>query len=452
MEAYGRAVSFKALLDRNKLNEIQFQEHEQKLRERKQDEADDEVVRQAFEEVKGDLYKLPEKVAGKVSQKRQLAIIKTVDDSRKENLALGKAGIENAKAKAELLGSIAASVTDEPSYLRGIDSAVQKQLITPEQAEQWRAKGWNEQTQAAIGQIAKQAMTAVQIHEAGIKDLESSQKTEKHQAEMPGVKAKSDEEVRGGRPFEMSTEEGTYLVSPATGTSVEAKTPSGQPIKKSKAGGEGTLAGERFDWTKSQAGKKELDDAMKEHDGLQGKEQELHRKRERLGRLMKLNAEAKGKEARSFNALDPEGKEVKEYIATPELQRVFQQQLDETTKQVADLQAAQKKIREKAKVGEFSAPQGVPLSKVSEGAPPQPVIPPAAAMPATAKPTNGQPASQPPAKPAPSAPAAPGQPKTAKKWTVKGVTYAEGQTVRGPGGKLYRVKSVVNGKIQAEPI
>jgi integrase len=417
MESYGRALSLKSLIDRGQMNAITLREHEQKLRERQQDEADDEKVRQAFGELKGDIAKLPEKVAGKVSQKRQLAIIKQVDDWRKENQTIGKDELAIRKSQAERFGSIAASVKDEPSLRRAVGTALAEKLIGPDQAAEWNARPWDDNTKAAIAQLAQQGMSVAEIHAAGIKDLESRQKTEKHETELPGVQAKTAQEIRenvatqlaaaarkgkeeyhrvrgklsydvarqfpedwtdqtgdevlrlgmtpaqeataarGQRPVVQGTEQGTYLIDPGTGKSVEAKTPAGQPIRRQPGAPrtpEGLTVGEE---------KRRFDTGMAEQEKLQAQEQEQHRARVALGRAIKQNDEKK--EGEEFIGADG----VK-YTAGPDTKRALQTKFEGITKKVTELRTRQKKIREQFKVGEFSAPgqrQAVPIDQIMTG-------------------------------------------------------------------------------------
>lgn len=115
--------------------------------------------------------------------------------------------------------------------------------------------------------------------------------------------AEQETAARGARPVVQGTAQGTYLIDIGTGKSVEALTPAGQPIRRPKAGGEGTLAEERLDVQKEAAARKELAEIeTAEYGGgydVEGRSvMGLHETREGLGEILRTGkvTDAKGNE------------------------------------------------------------------------------------------------------------------------------------------------------------
>jgi hypothetical protein len=361
-----------------------------------------------------------------------------VDDWRKENLARGEAELRNRQLKAERFGSIAGSATDAASLRRAVDTALAEGLIAPEQANDWLRKPWDEATQAELKQIQTQALTAAQIQEAGIRDLaeqrnkaEEGRKVEEERRkkglyplQVEELNRKIAEPPASARPVVESTEEGTFLIDPVTGQSVEAKTPKGEPIRKPKAGGEGTIAQDRLKFSKEEAARKELAEIeTAEYGGTDTKGQPtggLHASRVALAETLRSGKVTDDKGAttditdsqRKFykTQFEMQSKTLRQKIQRKyELGAITREQRDQY---LADIDAGSSEVQKNLTTAAKANPAAT-NAWTPQAAPPKtaPASPPISQLmsgaPATAVPAGVAPAAAPPAQPPAPAPAKP---------------------------------------------
>lgn len=123
------------------------------------------------------------------------AVGKSMSEQQEAKYKADKAGNDLREGQAKQFSEILSRVNDEQSYFGGIHMAEQRQLITPEQAKQYREAGWNEKTSAQIKQWGAQAMTYVQSLEQGRQDADEQRK--KNLAPHVLSKAISDADAAG---------------------------------------------------------------------------------------------------------------------------------------------------------------------------------------------------------------------------------------------------------------
>ncbi|HSW50797.1 MAG TPA: hypothetical protein VLH09_11515, partial [Bryobacteraceae bacterium] len=292
-----------------------------------------------------------------------------------------------------------ATATDQDSFNRAVVSAFEEGLIPENQMTAWMQKTWNPQTQAEVGQLAAQSASGRQILEAAMKRADEGRKVEDQARENQQFMETTYQTNRTARRMEnppapqatpviRTTELGTFLIDPQVPAAKEIRTEDNKPIRSSEAGGEGGAARERFDWSRSQAAKSELNAGRKEHDELQTHEQEQHQLKLRIGEATKALGKAIKDKKDTYT-----GSDGKQYPATEQQMNSLKLELEGADRKIADLQRRQRNIREQLGVGEFTsqqAPSGtIPLSQMMSGdaarAPsPQPPAP-APAKPAPAK-------------------------------------------------------------------
>jgi hypothetical protein len=111
---------------------------------------------------------------------------KSLHEQEKGDLDMEKTRIETAAKQAELLGSIAGTITDEASFIRGIHTGLDQGLIKAGDAQKLLAEGWSPESQAYVQQIRQRALSAKEQHDANLADLENKRKAvdAQHEAEL----------------------------------------------------------------------------------------------------------------------------------------------------------------------------------------------------------------------------------------------------------------------------
>lgn len=105
----------------------------------------------------------PEEMIARLGPKVATPIIKTRYEAEEARLKTGR-------EKSQQFGQIAASIKDESSFHQGIEAAASRGLIDRNTANQFHSEPWNEQTAAQIQQLGQQSMSAVEQHDAILKD------------------------------------------------------------------------------------------------------------------------------------------------------------------------------------------------------------------------------------------------------------------------------------------
>jgi len=422
LDVYGRYLGLKSAITRDKIADIQLRDLQRQENEIQQQKKDEDVIRQALADVNGDWTKLPEAVAGKVSPQTYSKLLADIEAHRKRVLDSSKEQLELDLKKMQALGSIAGSIQDENTYKAGVQRAYQMGLLDKDQAERLIGQPWNDETKSLVEQFRQSSLSAQQQLENSIKYWEQQRAAQRQSAELTGIQADVErkqlenaasqlasatnaqeyqaiweqlpagialrfprpdqwnketpnrvrlmgmapkdqaEALKASRPFLQEGATGTYLVDPNTGEAKEVKTPAGEPIVKP-----GSVPRTPEGMTIGQAIRR-ADDAKREHDELQMKEQELHSKRIRIGQAITAlrKAQSEGKD----RYVAPDGKE---YPATEEQANALGAELEGATRLIDVLQRRQRDIRAQFGWGEFGrSPQfGAPPSDLAENSGPE---------------------------------------------------------------------------------
>lgn len=165
-----------------------------KLDELRRAQAEEQAVREIFARhlrpdgkldrsgVLSDLYRLNPSVAF-TTQKHWLAQEKALSEA-------DEARLKAAAARAARLGTLAGSATDQASYQRAVQQALEEGLLTSEQAAALPTT-WDESTKSMLGQFQRQALTAQQQIEASLKAAQDQRAKAEHEARLPGLTAES---------------------------------------------------------------------------------------------------------------------------------------------------------------------------------------------------------------------------------------------------------------------
>lgn len=194
------------------------------LQEQQRQISEGEKLRQLFSENPDVRAALP-KVYG-INPTLGISMQKSLHDQEKAALDTEKLKIENNAKKAERFGAIAATIKDEPSFYRGISTALDEGLIGAPEAQALIQQGWNPQTQQQVDQIRAGSIGAKEQHDVALADLEDKRKSlaAQHEAELqpykvrqaqaqaetteaalPGVRADADIKAAGANALKQMT-------------------------------------------------------------------------------------------------------------------------------------------------------------------------------------------------------------------------------------------------------
>ena len=87
---------------------------------------------------------------------------KLLSDQRKAELDQEEKRLSVHVQKLTTFGQIAGTMTDQPTFERGIQRAAQMGLIAPEEAQTYLQHGWGPETAARVQQVGQQALTMAQ--------------------------------------------------------------------------------------------------------------------------------------------------------------------------------------------------------------------------------------------------------------------------------------------------
>lgn len=172
--------------------EQQQQIQAMQMRQAEQELADDQAFRSALRggAQGADLVK--------IAPKQGTAFLKTQNEMKAADLKRQMNELKLGHEKATQWGSIAGSVTDEPTFYRAVGDALRRNLINTDEATQALKAGWNEQTAQWLKQSGAQALDIKsQLEqkwkelEFGIKQKEEARAAEKFGIEKPGLQAES---------------------------------------------------------------------------------------------------------------------------------------------------------------------------------------------------------------------------------------------------------------------
>lgn len=186
VDSISRAVNLRSLIDQRKqareLGALTIQQHKQAI-------ADDQASRAVFAGGGTDEEKVQ-----KLKAVNPAAAYKLEGDLRANQKAARESDLAKIKldhGKAEELGSIAGSMVDQDSYVRGIGSAVSKGYMPAEEATQFLGQPYGPEVAARVKQWQSQAMSAKEQLAQHIADQKAAMDAEEHQAKLPGQKAES---------------------------------------------------------------------------------------------------------------------------------------------------------------------------------------------------------------------------------------------------------------------
>jgi hypothetical protein len=210
LENYTKALSIKHLIDQQRQQQqmapLQLQAAQEQLKgaqmenqQRQQGLTDDKGAREFFA---SNPDPTAEEILAKLGPKVGIPIVKSRFEAEEARLKMGS-------QKSTQLGQIAGSIKDEQSFHRGIGDALSRGLITREHAAQFLQMPWGPETQAQVQQIAQQAMTAEQQHDAELKDLEEARKRilfplQQSKAESEAATGKAEAQTKGAVAFAMA--------------------------------------------------------------------------------------------------------------------------------------------------------------------------------------------------------------------------------------------------------
>jgi hypothetical protein len=119
---------------------------------------------------------------------------KAAREAAKAELDAESAALDLDLKKSKRLGEILAPVKDAASLRRAIGQALGHDIISAEQAQQYLAMPWDEQTQGRITQLRDQNLTVQQQLDEERKRADDARKAAEHEAKLPGERAKSRQE------------------------------------------------------------------------------------------------------------------------------------------------------------------------------------------------------------------------------------------------------------------
>lgn len=172
---------------------LQLQQAQLNLKMQQQQQADDEAIRQAYAQSNGNIFQVPQLVAGKVSGKTMLQLNSEVNQLRANALKIGADQLKLNGDRAKRLGEIAGSITDEDSLRRGVTQAVTEGVLPDEQAQQILNQGWGPTTQQEIHEFQKRSLDVSKQYEMMHQELVNNQTARQNAASLLGAAANKNE-------------------------------------------------------------------------------------------------------------------------------------------------------------------------------------------------------------------------------------------------------------------
>jgi hypothetical protein len=124
---------------------------------------------------------------------------------KKDVFAAEKDKVETQAKQVALAGQILGSISDEPSFYRGIGQALSNGLIGKDEAQSFLAKGWTPETQATMTQFRQQALTAQQALDEKrkmVKDAEDALRAEDERRKLKAEAKIAEQEAAGTKPIQ----------------------------------------------------------------------------------------------------------------------------------------------------------------------------------------------------------------------------------------------------------
>jgi hypothetical protein len=180
IERYGRMLSLQDLMRRGEMNQLRLDEAQRVQRERRS--VADIFRRHRTPEGDRDTTKTLDEIY-QVNPETALKLEQEWREAERERLQAQKAALEFAGERAQQLGSLAESITDQPTYQWAISEALRRDLIAAETAAQL-PREWNENTRKLTRQLAQQSMSANEQIQRRLQQAE-------HEAKLPGIQAET---------------------------------------------------------------------------------------------------------------------------------------------------------------------------------------------------------------------------------------------------------------------
>jgi len=196
-EAAGKVMNLLALKRQIEMQPIQMQAAQENLKasqmenqQRQQSITDDQKARDFFSK---NPNATPEDMITALGPKVAHPIIESIYKSQ-------EAKLKTAGEKLDVMGRIAGSIKDEPSYHQGLDQAMQAGVLSPDDAVSLHRAGYTPQTAALIQQKATEGMKAKEQLDANLAQLKdkrealtSQQTTELQPFKVAEAKAKQEQ-------------------------------------------------------------------------------------------------------------------------------------------------------------------------------------------------------------------------------------------------------------------
>lgn len=194
LEQFAKAQGARNMITQGQLQQQNLQQGTLALQEQQRQLTEAQKLRELFAS-EPDIEKALPKVMA-INHNTGIAMQKGLLEAKKQRGEMEKTAIETGIKKAERLGSLAGTVTDESTAHQAIATALGEGLITPQHADAIFAQPWNPQTLKTIQGFGAQALSAKDQLQAKLDADKAKREADEAAARLPGIKADADQKVK----------------------------------------------------------------------------------------------------------------------------------------------------------------------------------------------------------------------------------------------------------------